>query len=118
VTSPQGAYQPRLKSLAYDRIATYSTFMSHTAQERQKLLARTRRIRGQIEAIERSLENEAGCGSVMHQIAACRGALAGLMVEVVEDHVRHHLVVPDENGGSLDPSGAEALVAVLRSYLK
>ncbi|MGO9006706.1 MAG: metal/formaldehyde-sensitive transcriptional repressor [Beijerinckiaceae bacterium] len=92
--------------------------MSHTAQEKQKLLARTRRIRGQIEAIERAFENEAGCGSLMHQIAACRGALAGLMVEVVEDHVRHHLVVPNKNGGGLDATGAEALVAVLRSYLK
>jgi FrmR/RcnR family transcriptional regulator, repressor of frmRAB operon len=92
--------------------------MSHTVQEKQKLLARTRRIRGQIEAIERALENEAGCESIMHQIAASRGALAGLMVEVVEDHVRHHLVVPDENGGRLDPSSAESLVTVLRSYLK
>jgi FrmR/RcnR family transcriptional regulator, repressor of frmRAB operon len=92
--------------------------MSHTVKEKQKLLARTRRIRGQIEAIERALENEAGCESIMHQIAACRGALAGLMVEVVEDHVRHHLVVPDENGGRLDTSSAESLVSVLRSYLK
>ena len=92
--------------------------MSHTVQEKQKLLARTRRIRGQIEAIERSLEDEKGCESIMHQIAACRGALAGLMIEVVEDHVRHHLVVPDANSGRLDPTGAEALVSVLRSYLK
>ena len=92
--------------------------MTHTVQERQKLLARTRRIRGQIEAIERALENNSGCETIMHQIAACRGALAGLMVEVVEDHVRHHLVIPDENGGRLDQSSAESLVSVLRSYLK
>jgi FrmR/RcnR family transcriptional regulator, repressor of frmRAB operon len=92
--------------------------MSHTVQEKQKLLARTRRIRGQIEAIERSLENEAGCESIMHQIAATRGALAGLMVEVVEDHVRHHLVAADENGSRVDASSAESLVAVLRTYLK
>jgi FrmR/RcnR family transcriptional regulator, repressor of frmRAB operon len=92
--------------------------MSHTVLEKQKLLARTRRIRGQIEAIERSLDSEAGCESLMHQIAACRGALAGLMVEVVEHHVHHHLVVPEGTGGRLDAAGAEALVSVLRSYLK
>jgi DNA-binding FrmR family transcriptional regulator len=92
--------------------------MTHATQERQKLLARTRRIRGQIEAIERALETGVGCESLMHQIAACRGALAGLMVEVVEDHVRHHLVVSDGKGGRLDEPGAEALVAVLRTYLK
>jgi FrmR/RcnR family transcriptional regulator, repressor of frmRAB operon len=92
--------------------------MSHTGHERQKLLARSRRIRGQIEAIERALDSNEGCDTIMHQIAACRGALAGLMVEVVEDHVRHHLVVPDKNGGKLDQASAEQLVAVLRSYLK
>lgn len=92
--------------------------MTHTAQEKQKLLARTRRIRGQIEAIERALENNEGCETVMHQIAACRGALAGLMVEVMEDHVRHHLVVADDKGGRLDGTGTEMLVSVLRSYLK
>ena len=58
-----------------------------------------RRIRGQVEAIERALEGEAGCEQVMHLIAGVRGAMAGLMAEVVEDHVRTHLVdaraIPD-----------------------
>jgi DNA-binding FrmR family transcriptional regulator len=59
----------------------------HTAKQRQKLLARARRLRGQIEAIERALETDADCGSVLHLIAGARGAMAGLMAEVVEDHV-------------------------------
>jgi DNA-binding FrmR family transcriptional regulator len=62
--------------------------MTHTIREKQKLLARARRIRGQVEAIERALESEAGCEQVMHLLAAVRGAMAGLMAEIVEAHVR------------------------------
>ena len=56
--------------------------MTHTIREKQKLLARVRRIRGQVEAIERALDGEAGCERVMHLIAGVRGAIAGLMAEV------------------------------------
>ncbi len=59
--------------------------MTHTIREKQKLLARVRRIRGQVEAIERALDGEAGCEKVMHLIAAARGAMSGLMAEVVDD---------------------------------
>ena len=92
--------------------------MSHTVHEKKKLLARVRRIRGQVEAIERSLESEAGCEQVMHQIAGVRGAMAGLMAELVEDHVRTHLVDVDRNSGALKQAAAEQLIDVFRTYLK
>ena len=92
--------------------------MTHTVREKAKLLARVRRMKGQVEAIERALESEAGCGQVMHLIAGVRGAMAGLMAEVVEDHVRTHLVNPDTHPGALDAGAAEQLLDVVRSYLK
>lgn len=92
--------------------------MTHTVREKQKLLARVRRMKGQVEAIERGLEAEAGCEQVMHLIAGVRGALAGLMAEVVEDHVRTHLVDPDEHPGALNAEAAEQLFDVVRTYLK
>ena len=90
----------------------------HTIREKQKLLARVRRIRGQVDAIERALEGEAGCDQVMHLIAGARGAMAGLMVEVVEDHVRTHLVDSKRHPDALDAEAAGHLVDVLRTYLK
>jgi FrmR/RcnR family transcriptional regulator, repressor of frmRAB operon len=90
----------------------------HTVREKQKLLARVRRIRGQVEAIERALEGESGCDEVMHLIAGARGAMAGLMVEVVEDHVRTHLVDGERHPGALDAEAVGQLVDVLRTYLK
>jgi DNA-binding FrmR family transcriptional regulator len=92
--------------------------MTHTVREKQKLLARVRRIRGQVEAMERALEAEAGCEKVMHLIASTRAAMAGLMAEVVEDHVRNHLVGSQKEGASLDTRAAEQLIDVMHSYLK
>jgi DNA-binding FrmR family transcriptional regulator len=92
--------------------------MTHTIREKQKLLARVRRIRGQIEAIERGLESEAGCEQIMHLIAGARGAMAGLMAEVVEDHVRTHLVDSTAHPGALNPDAVAQLLDVVRTYLK
>lgn len=86
--------------------------MSHTIREKAKLLNRVRRLRGQVEAIERALESEAGCERVMQLIAASRGAMNGLMAEVVEDHIRTHLMHPEA-----DDSAAE-LIDVVHSYFK
>jgi DNA-binding FrmR family transcriptional regulator len=92
--------------------------MSHTIREQHKLLARVRRIRGQVDSIERALSNEAGCEQVMHLIAGARGAMTGLMAEVVQDHVRSHLVDVEKHPGALNTEAAEQLLDVIRSYLK
>ena len=92
--------------------------MSHTIRDQKKLLARVRRLRGQIDGIERALEKEAGCEQVMHLIAGARGAMAGLMAEVVEDHVRSHLVDAEKHPGALNRDAAEQLLDVVRTYLK
>lgn len=92
--------------------------MSHTVHEKQKLLARVRRIRGQVEAIERALDGGSGCDQVLHLIAGARGAMAGLMAEVVEDHVRTHLVDIEKYPEALDGNATEQLLEVVRSYFK
>jgi len=92
--------------------------MSHTIRDQKKLLARVRRIRGQVEGIERALSSEAGCDQVMHLIAGARGAMAGLMAEIVEDHVRTHLVYSENHPQALNTDAAEQLLDVVRTYLK
>jgi len=66
--------------------------MSHTERKKQKLFNRVRRVRGQVEAIERAIEEDRGCADVLHLIVGARGALSGLMTEVIEDHIRLHVV--------------------------
>jgi len=91
--------------------------MTHTIHEKQKLLARIRRIRGQVEAIERALENELGCDPVMHLLAGVRGSVASMMAEVIEDHIRDHILEPGQDGAAAREA-AEHLIDVVRSYLK
>ena len=90
--------------------------MSHTIREKQKLLNRVRRIKGQLDAIERALEDERGCADVLQQITSCRGAMNGLLAVVVEDHIRTHLV--DADTADEHSSGTEQLIEVVRSYFK
>ncbi|CAD6562001.1 Transcriptional repressor FrmR [Paraburkholderia kirstenboschensis] len=92
--------------------------MSHTVREKQKLLNRVRRIKGQVEAIERALEEERGCNDVLQQITSCRGAMNGLLAVVLEDHIRTHLVDAEEAGEGRDGSATEQLVEVVHSYFK
>jgi FrmR/RcnR family transcriptional regulator, repressor of frmRAB operon len=77
-----------------------------------------RHIRGQVEAIERELDGEAGCEKVMHLISAARGAMSSLMAEVVEEHVRPHLVDAERCPDALNAEAADHLVDVVRTYLK
>jgi DNA-binding FrmR family transcriptional regulator len=90
--------------------------MSHIREEGGKrLLARVRRIRGQIEGIERALEESDDCYAVLQQTAAARGALNGLMAELIDAHIRHHVV---GGGKQHKDRGAEELMEIVRSYLR
>jgi DNA-binding FrmR family transcriptional regulator len=91
--------------------------MAHTIREKSKLLARVRRIRGQVEAIERALESEVGCADVLQVIASVRGAVNGLMAEVIEDHVRCHVGAPSLPARER-AEGTSELLEVVRTYLK
>ena len=92
--------------------------MSHTVRVKSKLIARVRRIRGQAEAVERALESEIGCTDVLMLVASMRGAINGLTAELMEDHIRHHVVDPSSEPDSARATGAAELIDVLRTYLK
>lgn len=92
--------------------------MVHTIRDRPKLLNRVRRIRGQVSAVEGLLQEDADCDRVLQTIAACRGAINGLMAEVLEDHVRFHVIGPETDPGSEQAKAADQLLDLIRSYLK
>lgn len=92
--------------------------MAHTIRDKAKLLNRVRRIRGQIEAVERGLEDERDCSSILQLIAACRGAMNGLMAEVLEGHVRMHVLDPDAEPNSKRARAAQELLDVVKAYLR
>ena len=89
--------------------------MSHTTKHKAKLLARVRRLKGQIEAVERSLEADAPCGEVLNLVASIRGAVGGLTAELIEDHIREQVV--DAKSKSEASRAAEELIGIVHSYL-
>lgn len=91
--------------------------MSHTIHDKKKLLARVRRIKGQAGALESALEQESECAAILQQIAAIRGAVNGLMLEVLEGHMREHLSA-EEATHAERLEDLDQVVRVLRSYLK
>ena len=90
--------------------------MSHLTENKAKLLARVRRLKGQMEAIERALEAEAPCGEVLNQVASVRGAVGGLTAELIEAHLHEHVTGADE--ASAREKGAAELLQAIRTYLR
>ena len=91
--------------------------MTHIEREKSKLLNRLKRIRGQLEAIERAVESETECARVLQQATSCRGALDGFIAEVIEDHIREHMIDPGLPRDDERVVAAEELVEIVHAYL-
>lgn len=91
--------------------------MAHTIREKEKLMNRVRRLRGQVEAIERALDEERGCTKILQLVASVRGAINGLISEVIEDHIENHVADPSLTNEQRS-EGADELMDVVRTYLK
>jgi len=91
--------------------------MSHLAKDTTKLIQRVRRIRGQVEAVERALESGEDCGRVLQMIAAARGAMNGLTAELLEGHIRFH-VIDEKKANAQQREAAEELIEIVQSYFK
>jgi DNA-binding FrmR family transcriptional regulator len=92
--------------------------LAHTIQDKKKLLHRVRRIRGQIEAVEKALEAEQDCYAVLQTIAACRGAMNALMCELIQGHILHHVHAPNAKLTDEQNQATDALLDVIKAYLK
>ena len=91
--------------------------MAHTTKDKKSLLARIGRLEGQLRGVRRAIEEEKDCGEVLHALAAFRGATNGLMLVLLEGHIRHHVIEDGHEGETAEEAGEE-LIEVLRKYLK
>ncbi len=91
--------------------------MGKLDKEKQKLIARIRRIRGQVESIERSLTGGDDCAEILMLLATVRGGINSLMAEVMEDHIRLHLLAPEKSVSNAQEL-AEDMIELVRAYLK
>lgn len=92
--------------------------MAHTIRDKKKLLDRIHRIKGQVKYIERALDEEKGCSSILQTLAACRGAINSLMFELLKGHIQLHVLDPHCKVTSGQTKATEELLGVLKTYLK
>jgi len=88
--------------------------MSHLSREKLDLVNRTKKVIGQLESVERALNEDAPCSDVLQRLAAARGAINSLMAELMEDHIRNHM--PKNTKSSAE--AADDLIDIVRTYLK
>ena len=88
--------------------------MSHLSREKLDLVNRTKKIVGQLEGVERALNQDEPCASVLQRLAAARGAVNSLMGELMEDHIRNHMPRKTKSSGE----AADDLIEIVRTYLK
>lgn len=90
--------------------------MPHTIREKSKILARVNRLKGQLDAFAKSIEGEGDCYKNMQLLASCRGALNGLMGEIIESHIREHVVEAENKKRATD--AGEELIEIMQSFWK
>ena len=90
--------------------------MPHSPEEKKRAITRLRRIRGQAEALETAIDTGASCSQVLQQLAAVRGAVNGLMAEVLQGHLRESFG-PTAPPGDADEA-IDEVAALVRSYLR
>ena len=92
--------------------------MSHTIKNKQKLILRSKRIRGQFEALERVLDEGRDCSEVLQIISAARGAVNSLMTELLEGHIRHHVLDPKRKPNPEQTHAADEVIDMVKTYLR
>ena len=111
-----GAYPHMVYNIPRIDIEQEVTEVSLHEREKLKLVQRIRRLRGQLDAVERLVNTDEDCGGQLMLLAAVRGGINGLMGEIMETHIRFHLV--DGAKEQIAPELAEDLIDLVRAYLK
>jgi DNA-binding FrmR family transcriptional regulator len=92
--------------------------MSHTIKDKKELLLRAKRIRGQVKALVRALTEERDCSDVLQLMSAAQGAMNSLMAELLEGHIRSHVLNGKQRPTSEQVAAADEVIAMVKSYLK
>ncbi len=92
--------------------------MSHTIEQKKNLVLRAKRIQGQVEALVRALDEERDCSEILQVMSAARGAMNSLMAELLEGHIRNHVLSGKQRPTSQQISAADEVIGMVKSYLK
>ncbi|HEY1678604.1 MAG TPA: metal/formaldehyde-sensitive transcriptional repressor [Candidatus Sulfotelmatobacter sp.] len=92
--------------------------MSHTIENKNELVLRAKRIQGQVQALVRALTEEKDCSEVLQLMSATRGAMNSLMAELLEGHIRSHVMDPKRKASAAQAAAADEVISMVKAYLK
>ena len=94
--------------------------MPHSPEEKKRAVTRLRRIRGQVDGLERAIQAGADCGPVLQQIAALRGAVNGLMADILDSYLHEAFiqVATDPQVREQHQASIDQVTRLVRAYLK
>lgn len=115
---PQGSLSFNRESILPYPVWYDAQNMSHTINEKQNLILRAKRIQGQVEALVRALDEERDCSDVLQLMSAARGAMNSLMSELLEGHIRSHVLNGKHKPTSQQVAAADEVIEMVKSYLK
>ena len=92
--------------------------MGHLIEDNKKVISRIKRIKGQLEAVERGLTEGKDCFEVLQTLSACRGGLNGLMGNLVEDHIKEHIMSNKDKAKTPQDKSSLELIKLLKTYWK
>jgi DNA-binding FrmR family transcriptional regulator len=90
----------------------------YKAEHKKELLLRAKRIQGQVEALVRALSDERDGSEVLQLMSAARGAMNSLMAELLEGHMRSHVLNGKQKLTSKQVTAADEVISMVKSYLK
>ena len=89
--------------------------MAGYIENKDAVLARLRRIEGQVRGLQRMVDEEAYCIDVLTQVSAATRALESVALNLLEDHLGHCVAHAIEQGGAeADAKVREASQAIAR----
>lgn len=84
-------------------------------EDKAKVIARLRRIEGQVRAITQMVEDDKYCIDILTQISASNSALKSVALLLLDDHLNHCVRQASVQGGEVaDEKLAEASAAIAR----
>ena len=84
-------------------------------EDKENVLARLRRVEGQVRGLQRMVENDDYCIDILTQITAASNALKKVAVELLDDHIRHCVVHETEEGKDMIREATAAIERLVKS---
>ncbi|MDQ4064937.1 MAG: metal-sensitive transcriptional regulator [Actinomycetota bacterium] len=84
-------------------------------EDKDAVLARLRRIEGQVRGLQRMVENDDYCIDILTQITASSNALKKVAIELLDDHIRHCVVHEPEEGKDMVREATAAIERLVKA---